>query len=378
MSLVDESGRLFGRVNVVDAAVVLVVVLAVVGAGVVLLGPVGGSEVQDGGSATRYATIALGEQAPSTADRISAGDSAGGDGTGDGAITVTDAYVGPGADGSASVVVRVRIDGTQVDGEDGDAPAFEFRGEPLHRGDDVEIETAEYDVGGEVLALDTEGDSLTTASQRVLVEAILPAATAEQVERGDRYRLGNHTVATVEDAVIAAGEPGGNWTGLLALSLRTFSHSDITSFGGTQLQVGRTVGFSTEQYALSGTVTSWGEDALPPEPSTRTVEVKLSDVRPEIADGLAAGMVERRDGATIAEVTNVRTEPATVVLTSDDGNIYEREHPRNLDVYLAVDLGVRQTEDGLTFRLRPLREGTDVQLDFRSIVADGTVTDVDP
>lgn len=373
MRIVDDTGRLFGRVNVYDALVVLLV-LGAVGAGVIFVDPF----ASGGDPATRYATVDLGEQPLATADRISAGDVS----VAGGAITVTDTYVGPGQDEATSVVVRVRVNGTLADEGDGgragvdDPRVFEFRGGPLRRGDALTVETPGYEVSGDVLDLDRENASLSTGRLPVLVEASVTPSTAALLDRGDVYRLDDRSVATVTESTVAAAGNGENRTALLGLSLRTVRHSGNTYFGDTRVLVGQTVSFRTDRYAVSGSVTRWGNASLPGDPATRTVVVKLANVDPEVADGLESGLVERRDGTVVARLTDVRTEPASVVLTSEDGDIYERDHPRNLDVSLTVDLRVRRTDDGLRFRARPLREGSDVLLDFRSIVVDGTVIDV--
>ncbi|WP_436929283.1 DUF4330 domain-containing protein [Halosimplex halobium] len=365
MTVIDESGRLFGLVNVYDALVVVLLVGAV-GAGVLFVDPFGGG----GEPATRYATVDLGSQPLSTAARIAEGNDSGG------ALTVTDTYVGPGDGDGVSVVARVRVNGTLVDDPQAAAPVFEFEGEPLRRGDELALETAAYDAEGEVVELGGRSATLETGRLPVLVEASVPPATADLLDRGDGYRIDDRTVATVTDTTVAS-VGAGNRTALLGLSLRTVRYGGATYFGDRELLVGQTVPFRTDRYALSGSVTRWGNASLPGAPATVTAVVRLDGVEPDIADGLEAGMVERRDGRTVAELTDVRSEPASVILTSEDGNIYERDHPRNLDVYLTVDLRVRRTDDGLRFRTRPVREGSDVLLDFRSVVVDGTVIDVE-
>jgi hypothetical protein len=62
-----------------------------------------------------------------------------------------------------------------------------------------------------------------------------------------------------------------------------------------------------------------------------------------------------------------------VVLTSDDGNISLREHPRNVDVSVTVDLRTRETDSGLTFHGQPLRLNDQIALEFRFVTLRGTV-----
>ncbi|GGM60506.1 hypothetical protein J2752_001293 [Halarchaeum rubridurum] len=363
MRLVDEDGRLFGRVNVVDAAVVLVVLAAVV-AGAVAVVPLGGG----GEPATRYATVDLGTQSPATAERIDAGDR-----SADERVVVTDTYVGPAGDGAnASVVVRVRVNGTLRDG--GDERVFERDGEPLRRGDGFAFETSSYAVAGDVLRVEEAGTTLPVGSLPVLLEATLSPATADAVAVGDAFRLDDRRIARVTGVTTAPVENGTARRALLGVRLHTLNRSGSTYFGATPVRLGGLLRFDTDQYALRGTVTRWGNASPPGSPTTTTAVVSLADVDPAVADGLRAGLTERRDGRTTARITAVRTENATVVLTSDDGHIYEREHPENVDVHLTVDLRTRATADGLRFHTRALREGTRVTFDFRTVTVDGTVT----
>ncbi|WP_176548248.1 DUF4330 domain-containing protein [Natrinema sp. CBA1119] len=372
MNVIDENGRLFGRVNVYDALVVLLVLGAIV-AGVVFLDPLGGGDSAGGNggeSATRYATVDLGNRSPAVAERITDGTTSAPD------LTITDTYVGPADGENLSVVVRVRIDGTLTDGEGSDGRSITFADTRVQRGSDLDIETAEYDVAGEVLELSTEGETLNTSTLPVLIRADLGPSTAALVDRGDTYRIDGRTMATVEQAVVNPRTNRTNRTDLVGLSLRTIRYDGATYFGADRVLVDRPLEFRTDRYAFSGTVARWGNASLPGEPVERTVTVRAANVPPHVADRIEAGIVERRGNATIARVMDVRTEPASVVLTSADGNIYEREHPRNEDVFLTVELRARSTGDDLRFRTRRVRAGTTLSLDFDTVSVVGEVLEV--
>jgi len=128
--------------------------LGAIVAGVVFLDPLGGGDSAGGNggeSATRYATVDLGNRSPAVAERVADGTTSAPD------LTITDTYVGPTDGKNLSVVVRVRIDGTLTDGEESDGRSITFADTRVQRGSDLDIETAEYDVAGEVLELSTAG-----------------------------------------------------------------------------------------------------------------------------------------------------------------------------------------------------------------------------
>jgi len=381
VSFIDDRGRLFGRVNVIDAAVVAVVALVVLAAGGIVFAsliddrgtPESGDATDDRGTPeSRYATVDLGEQSPAVASRFSAGDA-----SGDGDIAVTDVYVGPGTGDNVSVVARVRVNGTLTPADAADERTFEYRDAPVRRGDQLAVTTSVYGVNGTVLSLAESGASLDTATLPVVVETSLPAATRDAVSVGDTFRLDDRRVATVEETEFP---PVGNETtrtDLVGLTLHTVNRSGGTYFGGTELRLDESIEFSTSRYAFTGNVTRWGSSSPAGERAATTATITLRDVDPDVADDIRTGAVERRGDAVTATVTDRRTAPATVVLTSDDGNIYEREHPRNVDVTLTVDLRTRRTDDGLVFHGRPLRAGTDLTLRLETVTVDGTVTDLD-
>ncbi|SFS54222.1 DUF4330 family protein [Halostagnicola kamekurae] len=145
---------------------------------------------------------------------------------------------------------------------------------------------------------------------------------------------------------------------------------------GTPLTLGSELRLDLGTYATSGTVTALDsdEDALAPEETTTDAEVELRNVTPAVADGLEEGMSETVRGETVATLQSVESEPATVVLESDGGNIYEREHPRNMDVTLTVELATTETETGTSFRGRQLAIGTPIVLDFDTVTVDGEIT----
>jgi hypothetical protein len=92
-----------------------------------------------------------------------------------------------------------------------------------------------------------------------------------------------------------------------------------------------------------------------------------------MADGLRAGLAETSGNRTIARVTAVERRNASVVVTGDDGRIYEREHPIDEEVTLTVELAVRRTDAGVRFKGAPLQQGDTVVLDLGSATIEGVL-----
>ncbi|APW98849.1 hypothetical protein CHINAEXTREME_14120 [Halobiforma lacisalsi AJ5] len=300
MELIDEEGNLLGVVNVIDALVVLLL-LAVVVAGVALV--TGGQDrTRDVDSAeTGYATLELGQQPGYVIDNLESGDVGTLGETGQ-PVTVTDVYV-----------------------------------TPLATAEDENATTTEN-------GTNTDADSTD--------DAVEPIASDNAVEP--------HVTVRIEFETVQTGDDGPE----------EFRAGDETLLLGTEQRL------DMGTYRTNGTVTdlSLEGQSLEIDETTTTVELEMHNVSPSVADALEEGMTETVRGTTHARIVDVEEEPAAVVLESDDGNIYERDHPRNVDVTLTVELRTQEAGTTERFRGEPVRIGSTVVLDFETLVVEGEVT----
>lgn len=362
MPILDDEGNLFGVVNVVDALAV-VLVLAVVGAGVALLVQPDDAPAPPE-TDTVNATLDLGAQPEYLAQALNEGDTFAPDGSSE--LTVTDVHVTPAGDGRMQVLLRVRLEAHATD------ESIDYAGAPPRLGRQLTVQTDRYTVEGAIRDVGGD-DALRTTTTEVLLSRTMSASEASQLSVGDTYRVAGRDVATVESVERYATADPNERRVFVGLSLATLDADGTARFAGTAVREGSTLEFETEAGALSGTVERVGATDLRGTQTTRTVTLTLRDVGPELADGITAGMTETVDGETVAEVTAVDRENSTVVLRSDDGNIYEREHPVNQDLTLTVDLSVRETDSGVTFKGRTVQQGSKVTLDLGGVTVRLTV-----
>jgi len=464
--LLDDEGRIFGVVNVVDALVVLLV-LAVVVAGVVLLLPAPGEPDN------RYVTLDLGEQPEFVAEEVGPGDTWEPEGTSD-ALTITDVYRFDTGDGT-SIFARAQLNGTTVEpDEPDDDPVFEFLDDPLRIGQSFDLVTQEYEVSGNVTSVARSGDRLPLADSSFVVEASVSSQTAEEIDVGDEFTAGGEVFGEIEafeafpaedgqsvlvgisattierggsqflgntrlgvgttlafegdgytfegdvvrrgsteiptemrefvletevDAAVADDVRGGDEVHLgeeplvtvedvtvyatgdadvrrvvMGVSALTRLEGDTALFGDERVRVGSTLSLETEAYDVDAEVVRRGTIEEAGTPASRTATVKLENIPPERAAAISEGMAEQTRELTTAEVQNVSAQPAEVVLESEDGDIFLREHPRNKDVELAVELSVRELDDGtVRFRSERLRSGQPLALELGDLTIEGEV-----
>ncbi|GAB7020336.1 DUF4330 family protein [Halostagnicola bangensis] len=382
MNVIDEDGNLFGAINVVDA-LAIVLVLAVLVAGVAVVGVLGigdSSEPDESSSdpdedlETRHATIELGHEPSYVVDRIDEGDTVTHEDSPHN-LTITDVYVTPDAtsNGEPTVTIRTEINGELTDPDD-DSSSIQYAGEELRVGTDLQLTTAEYTTQGEVTDIDFDNPALETDTTPVLLETTVDDRTAAELESGDTVALGPHETATVT-AVDLYPTGGDQYRAFVGAELETLTEGTTPTYGTQPVTIGTQLTLQTDAYDLEGEIRQRGTDEQAGEPTTTRATIELDSVSPTVAESLGVGQTETVRGETFATIESIRSEPAEVVLESDDGNIHLREHPTNRDVTLEVELRTLETDTGIRFHGDQLRENESITLEFDRIDVNGTVTE---
>lgn len=188
MNVLDDKGRLFGFINLIDAFVILLLLAALVAVGVFLFG--GSNE-----SAVRYVTIEFDHQPKYVANFVSEGDratySSGSN------LTITDVYVTPG-DRNVSIIVRAKLYGTMVERSGLDSSVFTFAGSVLRTGSEIGIDTGDYSLNGVVTDIAKNNPRLRFETTEAVVELHQVDPTlAESLETGMTEEVQGRTLARI-------------------------------------------------------------------------------------------------------------------------------------------------------------------------------------
>lgn len=240
MDFIDDRGRLFGAVNVVDALVVLFVLAVVVAGAAVAFGG-GGTGPPDDDSAHRIVTVDLGTHPEYVAQLLEPGNVtvAGVD------ASITDVYRTPSGDG-VRLVAKATVPGETT-------PAgFRLDGTLVRYGTRVALATPEYRIGGNVLAVD-QTETFDTRQVDATVRANVSTAVADAIETGDAQRIAGESVATVE-GVERVDSDGERVILRVDLSLVTLPRDDSYRYGGAPVRIGRELAFQTTRYEFEGEV----------------------------------------------------------------------------------------------------------------------------
>jgi hypothetical protein len=366
MNVIDDEGRLFGTVNVVDALVVLLVV-AVVVAGAALV--FGGEAEPDPEVETTYATLDMGVHQPYIVEEISAGDTYSPDESS--TMRVTDVHLTP-QGGDTRVYLRVALEG-QLN----DQGSLVYANAPPRLGRTLGLTTDRYEVEGQIRDVG-DSDALEREQRGVVLSTQVDAATAQAIAAGDEVRLGGRTVARIENVTAyTTGNPNRRQL-FVAATLEAHRQGDGLRFGGQPVRRGQTVGLETEAYSLNGRIEQVGGDLDLGETTSRTVTLRMEEVREDFASTIEAGMAERVGETTVAEITDVvSVEPSLIIVTgSEDASVNVVDHPVNRDVTLRAELQLRDTPGGLSFKGEQIRQGSTVSLDLGTAAIDATVVSI--
>lgn len=359
MDVIDENGRLFGVVNVVDALVVLLVLAVAATGAVVVFQP----EPESPPLRTVNATLDLGAEPDYIVEAVNRGDSYAP--TSRTRITITDVYFAPQGN-QTGVVLKTRLRGP------GANDTITYREGPPRLGRQLTIRTDTYDVAGNVTSIG--GDpTFDTSTREVLVETTLDAETAARIEDGDEFTVRERRLGTVRSVTAYGTNDPDRKRVLVGLALQTRESVDVPRFAGEPLHEGVSIPFRTGSYRFTGEVRRVGASEPRGELTTRTVTLQLRDVPPRLANSIRVGMAETTVGETIAKIIEVNRQNATVVLVSESGNIYEREHPINQDLTITAELRVRETPAGVRFKGRTIQQGDSVVLDLQKVTVNATV-----
>jgi hypothetical protein len=241
----------------------------------------------------------------------------------------------------------------------GDRP--QFGATALREGVSITLPTDDVVVDGQIQGV---GSGVERDTTQVLVRDTVSSETAVAIDEGDAYRVAGRDIATVE-SVAAYGTNNPNQMRVyVGLDLTTIRHGDRPAFGATTVREGVTIPFQTPEYALGGTVERVGAIEQRGAATHRTVTLQMRNVAPDLARTIDAGVSESTGETTVARIEHVDRTNSTVILTSDDGNIYQREHPVNQDLTIEANLSVRETTTGTTFKGEPLQRGSQIVLDL--------------
>ncbi|MDT3437123.1 DUF4330 family protein [Haloarcula sp. 1CSR25-25] len=248
-----------------------------------------------------------------------------------------------------------------------------FGNTQVRPGQSITLSAPEYTIDGR---LEQVGSGLQPTTSDVLLETTVDAETADDIATGDVATVAGHETATVETVTTYETQDPDRKRVLAGLTLTTLEDGDRERFGSAYVQRGSNISISTETYDLSGGIER--VDALEPRGTlgTRTVTLRMTDVREEMADTIEPGMTETSRDETIARISRVDTDPSVIITTGDNGSVNVVDHPFLRDVIITAELQVRETTSGVQFKGEPIQQRSSIVINLGTLTIEADVVSV--
>lgn len=251
MGLVDEKGRLFGVVNVIDLAVVVVVLATLIaGAAFVLTDDPEPPE-------ERYLTVVLDERPGGSAPTLDSDTVTRPDGQvqlGRTGGRITDTYVAPAGDSGFLTVARIRVTLPAAAANRTTDRRLVTDDETYLVGQEVGLSAGEADYTGYVHAVSQSGANLSVRTVETTVITDLPTPVADRIQPGDTQRVAGSEIARVT-AVDRRSTTDDRTRVEAIVELRVFVTDSGPLYGTQHVRPGADVTVASNGYEFTGTVT---------------------------------------------------------------------------------------------------------------------------
>lgn len=299
LPIVDEDGRLFGRVNLLDLVVIVgVVTVAIAGLSLASSGSGGLSATE---TTTTNVTLDFGPQPEGVGRAVAVGDTYS---PGQNArLEVTDVFRTNRGE-NVGLVVRAELTGIPSGG------GMTYDGAPLRVGRDLRVTTDGYSITGRVASVG-RGTSLRTNRTTVTTRATVSPAQAEVVDAGTTVRRAGQRILTIDDVVLQSRRNSRTYVLLAEVTLTTLWIDGAERYGGAKVVRGRNLVLSTDEYEIDGTITSIGSD-LRQETTTVVIADRVSAER---ASTYVAGRRLFVGETTVGHIRDVTFQPTATPQT---------------------------------------------------------------
>lgn len=241
MDIIDEKGRVFGVINLVDFLVVLfILAIAIAGVTAVLDEQNPPSKPEQ----THYATLSFSAPLESNVTQIETGEPILPTPAGT-PITATDIYRAFERDGDVHFVVRGSYDGRLTRTRD-----------RLYGGDTIPVVVGKYRVEAAVLSINQTNASIETRTVPLVLAFNASAPVKRSLNAGQKIRADNQTVATIRSIDIRQSSQEG--PSFIGVELRARGVNGIPMYAGHPLRLNTSVTLVTDKARVTGRVWELG------------------------------------------------------------------------------------------------------------------------
>lgn len=381
MNFIDDKGRIFGRINILDFLILLfIVIVLIIGMKFLFFQP----------KKTIYVSLQLCEKDYSIKNcgniqyfidsGINIGDKAISLGKSVGEIVdvdVTDSFIRTNLENERSlkkdVLVELKITATEK------SDGLYFKNQQLKINSPLLFETFNAEMVGIVTRISNEAINISRFYQEKNISLIfddVSPETASFLKKGSKEVYNGLTLAEVADFEIFPGLGASRNVLIKARILVRFQDGDLW-YKNDKVKVGNSINLELENIALTGRIFSI-EAGARTSSLPKIVYVTAYEVRDWIADKVNVGDIEKKSsGEIMAEVLEKSVEAAEMQVVSDSGEVYRKTSPIFKDVKLKIRIQADKVGNELMFHNNPVRAGEDISFNLLNTDISGQITKIE-
>ncbi len=353
MPIVDEKGRLFGKINIIDLIVILFIVLVIIVGFKYLLS----------GSEQEYVPVyfKVDNVEPDIVESLKIGDVVF-DSNGNEIAIINDLEL------LENHQLFVTADVLVINDKD----IFIFENEyVLKANNKIKLETQSMVLNGEVILVNktpiTKLDNLTISVH------ISSNNLEDLLETEYIYDYFGNEIAKIEriNSIVTSGT---NKIVDMDIVIKTKRIGGERYFQGQSIRLSNSLRFLTDDLLFSGVIVEVKDE--PTNSIPKEIKIKIYDIYPWLVDAMGVGDTELSQGKVNAEIIGIEIVPAEMIVETHTGEVYKRDHPVNKDVTLIVELQVEQRHDEYYFHNYKVKIGQEISLDLGDVEFTGMIIEV--
>ncbi len=355
MAFIDDKGRLLGKINIIDLMVIIFVILIIaVGAKFVLVKP-----------EPEYITaeVLVQNQPYEVISRITVGsqilDSS--------QIKIGEVLEMDTIPAGVNKDLRLYLN-LSITGKNG---RFYFQNNELIINNNLNLRIKNLKLDTTILSINHPHHEKINIVVEVLANN-QPYEVAHGIEEGTLIMDGSQKKKIGKVLGIDTIPAGVNKNMRLYLNLLVVQEDGRFYFQNKELQTNGRLMLAIGNINLDTTIISINQPQS--EETKAVIEVLFKNTNQWVAEAISSKDTElNHHGKIIAKITNTEKVPAVIVVTSDAGNVYEREHPLLKDVTAAFEIIAKKQGSSFLFHNKELKVGQGFTFYNENYIITGTI-----
>ncbi len=256
---------------------------------------------------------------------------------------------------------------------------YEYYSQAIKAGSELRISTLNANIVGKIQSFSVN-DSAARKEFKIKEVEIKAVNQSSEILRGltrndVEVDLTGKTIATIIDF-----EPVPKLDNKIDLTVKarlvTEKNGDSYWFKNLKVKIGYPIFIETQKVIFAGVITNVDEIEAQTVNKEMIIEVMLREQPLWISDSISIGDKEQYLGRTIMEVVGKDVQPSAVIINSNEGLVYAREHSYLQDIKLRLNVLADQRAGNWFYKDGFVKIGQKIIINTDKISVEGEITNI--